>query len=111
VAYSNFVAGWLGYWQSDQVLFFAKKWHGWEGGWVHRWGDQQFWMPALRVTNVSEDRIKFWSHLRYHAFEHTKASENACAVPHQALRNASAGARRKVIGPNQMAGGSSRSEN
>ena len=100
VAYSNFVAGWLGYWQSDQVLFFAKKWHGWEGGWVHRWTDQQFWMPALRVTNVSEDRIKLWSHLRYHAFEHTKASENACAVPHQALRNASAGARRKVIGPN-----------
>ena len=55
---------------------------------------------ALRVTNVSEDRIKFWSHLRYHAFEHKKAPENACAVPHQALRNASAGARKKVLGPN-----------
>ena len=97
VAYANFVAGWLGYWQSDQVLFFAKHWHGWEGGWVHRWGDQQFWMPALRVTNVSEDRIKFWSHLRYRTFEHTKAAENVCAAPHQG-RNASAGAPKKVLG-------------
>ena len=91
--YANFVAGWLGFWQSDQLLYFARQWHAWEGGWRYRWTDQQFWMPALRVTNVSEERITFLPNLRYRVFEHTKAA-GYCLAP-RPRRNASAP--RKVL--------------
>lgn len=74
VAYGNFVAGWLGFWQSDRILNFAERWYGYHSGWVHRWTDQQFFMPALRVANVSEERIVSLSYLRYSFFEHTKES-------------------------------------
>ena len=80
VPYSNMIAGWLGFWQSDSLLYFAKEWHAWTGGLVNRWTDQQFWMPALRASNVSEHRIVAATHLRYHTFEHTKV-EHFCDVP------------------------------
>lgn len=91
-AYANFIAGWLGFWQSNATRYFAEQWHGWEGGWVNRWSDQQFWMPALRVANVSEERIVDWSHLRYRTFDHSK-SFGFCNAP-RPKRNAT---QRKVL--------------
>lgn len=54
VFYSNYVAGWLGLFQSPQMLAYSEHWWGWPGGWRHRWGDQTFWSHALYVTNATK---------------------------------------------------------
>jgi hypothetical protein len=80
VVFSNLVGGWLGFWQSERILHFAKLWHRWEAGWVYRWSDQQFWFPALRAANASDSRIADFSDLRKDVFDHTKGSR-VCSRP------------------------------
>ena len=53
VYYANFIAGWLGLFQSPQMLQYSEAWWAWPGGWRYRWTDQQFWTYALWVTNMS----------------------------------------------------------
>ena len=91
--YSNFLAGWLGLFQSPQLLQFAEFWYFWPGSWRFRWcdclalhlscscrvtppmhaqhrTDQQFWTHALWLTNTSHlvsDRTE-WRYLRH--FKH-----------------------------------------
>ena len=71
VPYANFVGGWLGFWQSRRVLHFADKWWRWKGGWMHRWTDQQYWMPALWMMGANSSVLDL-SHLRYGLFRHSK---------------------------------------
>ena len=35
--YTNFIAGWLGLFQSPQMLQFAEAWYFWPGSWRFRW--------------------------------------------------------------------------
>ena len=58
--YTNFVAGWLGLFQSPQLLQFAQYWWSWPGGWRYRWSDQEFWTAALSVTDS-------WAHVVNHS--------------------------------------------
>ena len=44
---SYLVGGDLDFFQSKSVLHFARRWWEYEGGWSRRWGDQQYWVPAL----------------------------------------------------------------
>ena len=71
VSFGNFIGGWLGFWQSKRVLHFAKRWWEWKGGWMHRWGDQQYWMPAMWMMNAN-DSVADLHHLRYGLFRHSK---------------------------------------
>ena len=73
VSFGNFIGGWLGFWQSPRVLHFAKLWWEWKGGWMHRWGDQQYWMPALWMMGANDtNSVLDVSHLRYGLFRHSK---------------------------------------
>lgn len=72
VSYGNFIGGWLGFWQSERVLHFARLWWEWAGGWVHRFTDQQYWMAALWVMGANETVLDL-SRLRYSLFRHSKA--------------------------------------
>ena len=53
VYYSNFIVGWLGLFQSPQLLQYAEFHWSWPGGWRFRWGDQQFWTHALWLANLT----------------------------------------------------------
>ena len=52
--FSNVVGGWLGLWQSEQMLKFAEHWWQWPGGWraPARWTDQEFWSQALWLAGA-----------------------------------------------------------
>lgn len=74
----NFIGGWLGFWQSPAVMHFARLWWEWEGGWTRRWGDQQYWMPALWMFGRNDSSgVADLTRLRYSMFRHSK-DMNAC---------------------------------
>ena len=77
VAFSNFVGGWLGFWQSPAVLHFARLWWEWDGGWSYRWSDQQFWIAALWMMNRNDSAsvvdLTAWRATRNPRFRHSKA--------------------------------------
>ena len=69
---------------SPQMRSYASFWWNWDGGWLHRWGDQQFWSHALYVTNatrmsrvrhdgvvVGGDVISLEHHRQHREFVHT----------------------------------------
>ena len=95
VPYSNFIGGWLGFWQSARVLHFAASWHRFEGGWVYRWTDQQFWMPALRAAGVADASIVDFSTWRHRKFEHNAKTAHQCERPRE-VKNASDPCARKI---------------
>lgn len=70
VFYSNFVVGWLGLFQSPQMLQYAEFWWSWPGGWRFRWSDQQFWTTALFVGAVDSKHVTDMSVWRDDAFHH-----------------------------------------
>ena len=73
VSFGNFIGGWLGFWQSQRLLHFARRWWEWKGGWMHRWGDQQYWMPALWMMGANDSSsVLDLHHLRYSLFRHSK---------------------------------------
>ena len=82
--YSNLIGGWNGLFRSPQMRSYASFWWNWDGGWLHRWGDQQFWSHALYVTNatrmsrvrhdgvvVGGDVISLEHHRQHREFVHT----------------------------------------
>lgn len=78
VSFGNFIGGWLGFWQSPAVMHFARLWWEWEGGWTRRWGDQQYWMPALWMFGRNDSSgVADLTRLRYSMFRHSK-DMNAC---------------------------------
>ena len=82
--YSNVIGGWNGLFRSPQMRSYASFWWNWDGGWLHRWSDQQFWAHALYVTNatrigrvrhdgvvVGGDVISLEHHRQHREFVHT----------------------------------------
>ena len=82
--YSNLIGGWNGLFRSPQMRSYAQFWWNWDGGWLHRWSDQQFWAHALYVTNatrigrvrhdgvvVGGDVISLEHHRQHREFVHT----------------------------------------
>ncbi|CAM9776284.1 unnamed protein product, partial [Phaeothamnion confervicola] len=57
--YTNFVVGWLGLYQSPELMQFAQHLYLWRDGmWKYRWGDQQFFPFAAGAfdngTNIAD---------------------------------------------------------
>lgn len=57
--FSNLVGGWLGLWQSPQMIQYLQHWWNWPTGWragSTRWTDQQFWPNALWLAGAFEQQ-------------------------------------------------------
>jgi len=65
------------------------------GGWVYRWTDQQFWMPALRAAGVADASIVDFSTWRHRKFEHNAKTAHQCERPRE-VKNASDPCARKI---------------
>ena len=92
VSYGNFIGGWLGFWQSPRLLHFARRWWEWKGGWMHRWGDQQYWMPALWMMGANDTSsvldLSQTTTLRHGSLFRHSQEEYACKTPDEGTRQA-----------------------
>ena len=79
---SYLVGGDLDFFQSKSVLHFARRWWTWEGGWTHRWTDQQFWLHAIRAANVPESDATMLDLSWWHS--NTSSREGGPRILHKA---------------------------
>lgn len=80
--YGNFVAGWLGFWASPEVMHFSAAWYAHpRGQWVHRWTDQQFWHRALGLVSVGPEAWVDLSRWRHRFFCHKQLCQTHRQLP------------------------------
>lgn len=57
VVHSNFIGGYMGFWQSPEVMWLASRYEVFlDGMWQHRWGDQQFWSHVMAMLLSAEEQ-------------------------------------------------------
>lgn len=78
--YSNFVGGWLPFFQSPRMVQFSEAFRDWEGGWTHRWTDQQYWLNAIWIARA-ESHVLDLTFLRNRCFHHRPRTRAWCALP------------------------------
>ena len=94
IYYGNFLAMWLGVFQSPQALEFGQFWYDWPGGWRYRWVDQEFWPAALWLLGSSGKVVdgKSWRSTGFaHCADGYTASytcRHGATKPSEAERNA-----------------------
>lgn len=74
--YSNFIGGWMGFWQSPEVLAMNKYllWEHAHIAFLNRWGDQPVWSRGLKhfAPPPWRQRMLALEPFRKRYFVHTK---------------------------------------